>query len=156
MTKTRAAKKRLQEKSTVSRKELAAILSAKKLKQEDTFGQAAIAALLNKDPRSISRYCRQGLPHKRGEPGKEHRIQPAAAIHWYIGDRYARARGLELSPLEKILWALAAQEVSLARNPQLHFWKSRMLKDFNLCAATRDEISFAIGHLYGLGCLPFA
>ena len=58
-----------------------------KLRDELTFGQTEIGALLSCDRSTVARWCRErgGLPFKRSAAGKGHLIELRTAIHWLVG-----------------------------------------------------------------------
>ena len=129
-----------------------------KLRDELTFGQTEIGALLSCDRSTVARWCRErgGLPFKRSAHGKEHQIELRTAIHWLVGHRYAQERDLDFSSLEKILHALAMHEIRFKKYPNFESWKARMLNTFDWIDVSRDEILFSIGRLSGFkGGLPF-
>ena len=128
-----------------------------KMREENTFGQTEIAEYLGVDRSTIARWCRaEGLPYERSAHGKEHRIELRTAVHWLIGHRYAQERGLDFSPLEKILHALAMHEIRFKKYPNFESWKTRMLNEFDWIDVTRDQLLFGLGRLSGFkGGLPF-
>ena len=131
------------------------IREERNLKKQFIFGQTEIAEILGVDRSTVARWCRDNLPHQRGTVGKEHRIELRTALHWNIGHKWATDKNLELSALEKILWALSHGFIGGKENPSFSQWRSRMLDEFDWFSVSRDQISFAIGRLCGLGCLPF-
>ena len=123
-----------------------------------TFSQTEIGEYLGVDRSTVARWCREGLPCERNAHGKEHQIVMGIALHWLIGHRHAKKNKLDLSPLEKILHALAMLEVRLEKYPSFDRWKAEMLDTIarDWIDVDRDEILFAIGRLTGLrNGLPF-
>jgi len=127
----------------------------RKFRKEFTFGQTQIAECLGVDRRSVARWCLQGLPYKRGAPGKEHQIELSTAMHWSVGHHHAKKRDVELSSLECILFGLAIGHCAGLENPSFSKWRLQMIRETNWFDATQQQITFAIGRLSGLGCLPF-
>ena len=128
----------------------------RKFRKQFTLSQSEIAECLGVDTRTIARWCRQeGLPFKRGAQGKQHQIELRTALHWSVGHHHARKRDVELSSLECILFGLAIGYCAGLENPSLSKWRSQMLRETNWFDATQQHITFAIGRLSGLGCLPF-
>ncbi len=149
---TQRVEKRKQSKKSKEEKRLA---EEKKIDEEFTYGQTGIAECLGVDRATVARWCRQGLPYERTAHGKEHRIKLRTALHWNIGHKWATDKNLELSALEKILWALAYAYAGGKENPIFSHWQHRMMQEGDWFCASREEISFAVGRLSGLQCLPW-
>ena len=127
----------------------------RRFKKQFTFGQTQIAEYLGVDRRTVARWCLQGLPYKRGAPGHEHAIELKTALHWSIGHKWATDKNIELSALEKMLWALAHGFIGGKENPSFSQWRMQMLCETTWLGAAQLEISFAIGRMSGLRLLPF-
>ena len=149
---TQLVKKR---KKLKKNKEAKKLEQEKKFKEEFTYAQTELSVFFNVDRATVARWCRQGLPHERGAHGKEHRIELRTAIHWYIGHKWAAGKNVELSALEKILFGLAHGFAGGKENPIFSHWRLQMMQETNWFESSREEISFAIGRLSGLHCLPF-
>ncbi len=151
------AKKRKRQTKRKEEKKHTGLTSAeeKKIDAEFTYGQAGIGECLGVDRSTVARWCRQGLPYERTAHGKEHRIKLRTALHWHIGHKWATDENLELSALEKILWALAYAYANGKENAFFSHWQHRMMQEGDWFCASREEISFAIGRLSGLQCLPW-
>ena len=127
----------------------------KQFKKELTYGVIATASILGVDRNTIARWCRQGLPHKRGAPGKEHQMELRTVIPWSLGRKWATEKNVDLSALECILVGLAYGFIGGKENPSFATWRLQMIQETDWFDATQQQITFAIGRLSGLGCLPF-
>ncbi len=127
----------------------------KELVKEFTFNQTETAEILDVDRATVARWCRQGLPCVKRSRGKEHLIELRTAIHWCIGHRWAIESNHELSALEKILLGLARGTATGNENALFSNWRYRKMQEGEWFDASREEISFAIGRLSGLQCLPW-
>ena len=123
--------------------------------KEETFSQTFVAQLFQCDTRTVARYCQSGLPYKLGPQGKEHQFDLGIAIHWYIGHGWAEKRKLDLSPLEKIIWAHGGAETEFEEHPSFARWRSKMMKSTSRFDCTEADVAFAIGRLSGGGLLKF-
>ncbi len=127
----------------------------RQFKKEFTLGLIGTAETLGVDRNTIARWCRQGLPYKKSGAGKKHKIELCTAIHWSIGHKWATDKNVDLSGLEKILFGLAHGFIGGKDNPSFSEWRLQMIQETDWCDATQLQITFAIGRLSGLGCLPF-
>ncbi len=127
----------------------------KELAKEFTFNQTETAEILNVDRATVARWCRQGLPCVKKSRGKEHLIELKTAIHWVIGHRWATENNVDLSSIEKIQFALACGAASASENLLFSHWKRRAIKEGDWLCASREELSFAVGFLYGADLLPW-
>ena len=127
----------------------------KQFKKEFTLGLIETAEILGVDRNTIARWCRQGLPHKRSAAGKKHKIELRTAIHWSIGHKLTTDGNIDLSALEKILLGLACGFIGGKDNPSFSEWRLQMIQETSWFDATQQQITFAIGRLSGLACLPF-
>jgi len=127
----------------------------RELEKEFTFSQSETAKILGVDPRTIQRWCQAGLMHKRGAPGKEKTIEMRTVLHWCVGHKYATDKNIDLSSLEKLIFGLALGFIGGKENPSFSTWRLQMIRETDWFDATQQQITFAIGRLSGLGCLPF-
>ena len=127
----------------------------KQFKKEFSLGLIETAEILGVDRNTIARWCRQGLPNKKSAAGKKHNVELRTVVHWRIGHKWATDRNVDLSPLEKILFGLASAFIGGKDNPSFSEWRLQMIQETNWFDATQQQITFAIGRLSGLGCLPF-
>ena len=127
----------------------------KELAKEFTFNQTETAEILDVDRATVARWCRHGLPCIRMSRGKEHLIELKTAIHWLIGHRWATENNVKLSSIEKILFALARGAALENENLLFSHWKRRTMKEGEWLCASREDLSFAVGFLYGADLLPW-
>ena len=127
----------------------------KELAKEFTVNQTETAEILDVDRATVARWCRQGLPCVKKSLGNEHLIELKTAIHWVIGHRWATENNVDLSSIEKILFALAWGSAAGNENVLFSHWQRRAMLEGDWLCASREEVSFAAGFLYGAELLPW-
>ena len=123
-----------------------------KRQQHEFFNQTDIAEFLNVHRTTIREFTRLGMPVVvSGRKGKENLYDVGVCICWFSGHENAKQLQINLSSLDKILWAseIGRGDASLGA-----FRRSQLTaKNIERLKSTRDDVSFSIGFLAGAGLI---
>jgi hypothetical protein len=113
----------------------------------ENLTQIELADILGVDRSTIQSWSRQGMPHRKPEKnGLPASYNGPICINWQQGHKVARAKNLDLSPLDKIAagWACGTEGKPSAKEQE--FFLDGLLAD----GYTRDDVLTAMGFARGL------
>lgn len=113
--------------------------------------QGTLALMLEVNRSTINRFQKIGMPYLAGDCGEKNQYDAGICVHWYCGNHWAQARKMSLTPIQKVLWAMAWG----GDDRSIMVWKSRVLSQTERFRVPRESILLAIGFLDGAGLLPW-
>ena len=114
--------------------------------------QGDLAEMLNVNRSTINRYQRIGMPYVAGKQGEKSQYDLGICVHWLCGHQWALREHIELTSLQKVLWAMAWG----GGDSYFRKWKSRILEQPERFHAPIDTVLLAIGFLAGADLLPWS